>query len=300
MTDHTSSTESKSVGRATHQFFTDHVRVREYECDAYGHLNNAVYLQYLQQVTLDAMGTTNGGAAFWNVRRLAIEYQALARYGDVLQVTTWASEADESHVVRDFHVTSGAGRVPIVRAQIEWDYRDYATRSVRPVPEEQRQAGPTVEVPAPLKPFAPPGDNGSRPVRWRHIVPFYELDLTNRVGLAVYFQWLEAAFFSATGSAGWTIEKMRAEDFVSLQYRHDAEFFDAALDGDEIEIVSRLIEVRRVRGTWLHELYRVTTNTLIMRDYSTGAFLDWEGNVRAGPGEVLEALTRGESRDAEP
>ncbi len=91
---------------------------------------------------------------------------------------------------------------------------------------------------------------------------------------------------------------MRAENFVSLQYRHDAEFFDAAVNGDEIEIVSRLIEIRRVRGTWLHEVYRAATNALIMRDYSTGAFLDREGNIRAGPMEVLEALTRGEPTEA--
>jgi len=65
-----------------------------------------------------------------------------------------------------------------------------------------------------------------------------------------------------------------------------------------IEIVSRLIEIRRVRGTWLHEVYRVATNTLILRDYSTGAFLDWEGDVRAGPAEMLEALTHGEPIEA--
>ncbi len=279
------------------QISTDHVRVRDYECDAHGHLSNTIYFQYLQQVTLDAMGVVNDGDAFWNVRRLAMEYQAPARYGDVLQIMTWASDADESRVVRNYHVTSGTGRVPIVRAQFEWDYRDYATRSVRPVPEEQR-TGQTVEAPAPLKPFTPPGDNGARPFRWLHTVPRYELDSTNRVGLAVYFQWLEAAFFDATGSAGWTIKKMCTENFVPVQYRHDAEFFDAALDGDEIEIASRLIEIERVRGTWLHEVYRTATNTLIMRDYSTGAFLDWDGNIRAGPREILEALTRSESAES--
>jgi acyl-CoA thioester hydrolase len=277
--------------------FTDHIRVRAYECDAYEHVNNTVYLQYLQQVTLDAMGTTNDGAAFWNVRRLAIEYQAPARYGDVLQIATWVSEADESRVVRGYHVTRGAGRIPVLRAQIEWDYRDRAAGGLRRVPEVHRVV-PTVDAPAPPKPFVTPHDNGARPFRWRHTVPFYELDSTNRVGPAIYLQWLEAAFFHATGSAGWTLAKMHAENLFSLQYRHDAEFFDAAVNGDEIEIRSRLIEFRRVRGTWLHEVYRATTNTLIMRDYSVGAFLDWDGNVRAGPLEVLEKLTHGEAPEA--
>ena len=155
-------------------------------------------------------------------------------------------------------------------------------------------AAPVASSSAPLKPFVKPQDNGSRPHHWRHAVRFYELDATNRVGLAVYFQWIQAAFFHATGSAGWTLEKMRDENFVSLQYRHDAEFFGSAKNGDEIEIASRLIEIRRVRGTWQREIYRAVKKELILRDFSTGAFLDWKGNVRSGPMDILEALTRGE------
>jgi acyl-CoA thioesterase FadM len=86
---------------------------------------------------------------------------------------------------------------------------------------------------------------------------------------------------------------MRANDFITLQYRHDAEFFEPAQEGDEIEVISRLIEARRVRGTWVHEIRRAGTDTLLMRDYSTGAFLDWSGRVRAAPAGMMEALIQG-------
>jgi len=69
--------------------FTDHIRVRGYECDMFGHVNNAVYIQYLHQVTLDVFSTAMDGDALWNARRVSIEYQMPARYGDVLQVVTW-------------------------------------------------------------------------------------------------------------------------------------------------------------------------------------------------------------------
>jgi hypothetical protein len=49
-----------------------------------------------------------------------------------------------------------------------------------------------------------------------------------------------------------------------------------------------------VWGTWLHEIYRVATNTLLMRDYSTGVFLDWQGNIRAAPQAMIEAVLQGE------
>ena len=274
--------------------FTDHVRVRAYECDAFGHVNDAVYLQYLEQVTLDAMGAVNDGDAFWNVRRLSIEYQTPARYGDVLQTVTWVLDADELHVVRGYDITRGAG-MPVVLAEIDWDYRDRASQAPRPVPEEHR-AVPSARVPAPLKPYTTPGDNGSQPFRWRHPVRFYEVDATSRIALAAYFNWMQAAVFRAASLVGWPLEAMRANNFVTLQYRHDAEFFGTASNDNEVEIVSRLIEVRRVRGTWLHEVYNAATTTLIMRDYSTGTFLDWDGNVRAGPADMMEALMRGEPR----
>lgn len=273
--------------------FTGHFRVRAYECDAFGHLNNAVYLQYLQQVTLDALSSNSGGDGFWDVRRLSIEYRGQALYGDELQIAAWAIEASELYLLLGYRATRRADGAPIAHARIEWHYRDLATRTLRHLPRADL-AAPVASSSAPLKPFVKPQDNGSRPHHWRHAVCFYELDATNRVGLAVYFQWIEASFFHATSSVGWTLEKMRDENFVSLQYRHDAEFFGSAKDGDEIEVASRLIEIRHVRGTWLHEIYRSATKELLLRDYSTGAFLDWSGNVRVGPMEVLEALTRGE------
>lgn len=275
----------------TDPVFTSLIRVRAYECDMFGHANNSVYLQYLQQVTLDALDS--GSSGFWDARRLSIEYRAPARYGDDLQVAAWLIEASELYLLLGYRMTRRADDAPVVQAEIEWYYRDLATRTLRRLPAialADSMPGSTAR----LKPVAKPKDNGSQPFHWRHVVRFYELDVTNRVGLAVYFQWIQAAFFHATGSVGWTLERMRDENFVSLQYRHDAEFFSSTKDGDEVEIASRLIEIRRVRGTWLHEIYRVATKELLLRDYSTGAFLDWKGNVRAGPMEVLEALTRGE------
>ena len=268
-------------------------RVRAYECDAFGHLNNAVYLQYLQQVTQDSLDSNPGSGGFWDARRLSIEYHAPAFYGDDLRVAVWAIEASELHILLGYQITRRADDAPTAQAEIEWHYRDLATHDLRHLPRASL-AAPAASSTAQLKPFARPQENGSRPFHWRHSVRFYELDATKRAGLAVYLQWIEAAYFHATGSVGWTLERMRDENFVSLQYRHDAEFFGSAKNGDEIEITSRLIEIRRVRGTWLHEIYRTATKELLLRDYSTGAFLDWEGNIRAGPTQVLEALTHGE------
>ncbi len=69
--------------------------------------------------------------------------------------------------------------------------------------------------------------------------------------------------------------------------------------GDEIEVVSRLIDVRRVRGTWIHEMFYARTKTLLMRDYSTGAFVDWSGNIKPALMPMMDALMSGEPRSVE-
>ncbi len=271
-------------------------RVRADECDSLGHANNSVYIRHLQQATFDALCTA-GEDTFWCARKLSVQYHAPARCGDELSVATRVIDADDSVVVSGHEVTGRGNAEPVVSARIEWDCRDRSAGSPRRVPERCiALAHP--DMPLPLKPFAPPRDNGAHPFRWRHRVRLYELDVMSRVGTPVYFNWLEEATFWAANVVGWPLERMKDEDSITFQYRHDAEFFEGASQGDEIEIVSRLISVKPIRGTWVHEVFRPVTKTLLMRDYSTGAFLDWKGTIKPAPTAMMEALVRGEPGDS--
>jgi acyl-CoA thioester hydrolase len=272
-------------------------RVRADECDSLGHVNNAVYIRHLQQATFDALGSVDEDTV-WTARKLAVQYHAPVRYGDEVKIATWVIAADESLVVSGHEVTLRRKIAPVVSARIEWVCHDHSARRPRRVPEGCIALA-KAQVPAPLKPFVPFQDNGAQPFRWRHKVRLYELDVTHRVATAVYFNWLEEATFQASNVVGWPLERMQAEDFIIFQYRHDAEFLEGASLGDEIEITSRLIDVKRVRGTWVHEIVRSGTKTLLMRDYSTGAFLDLEGRIRPGPNAMMEALVEGELAQAD-
>jgi acyl-CoA thioester hydrolase len=75
--------------------FTTRWRVRSYELDSNGHVNNAVYLAYVEEVAVlhaEALGfgkaftTLHGGA--WVVRKHEIVYHQPALYGDELELTT--------------------------------------------------------------------------------------------------------------------------------------------------------------------------------------------------------------------
>ena len=277
--------------------FHYHFRVRADECDSLGHVNNAVYIRHLQQATLDALGDEDADYTSWNVRTLAVEYHAPARYRDDLDIVTWVIEADASRVVCGYKVRRSAEVAPVASAQIEWDYRGVTTHQPRRV-LERFLTPPKGDNPAPLKSLVAPRDNGAQPFSWRHRVRRYELDATNRVATAAYFNWLEEATFRAADLVGWSLERLQAENIITFQRRHDAEFFGGASIGDDVEIISRLIKVERIRGTWLHEIFQPMTDTLLMRDYSTGAFLDWEGNIKPAPTEMMEELILGEPMDA--
>jgi acyl-CoA thioester hydrolase len=75
--------------------FTTRWRVRSYELDSNGHVNNAVYLAYAEEVAVmhaETLGfgrewtVAQGGA--WVVRKHEITYHRPARFGQELELTT--------------------------------------------------------------------------------------------------------------------------------------------------------------------------------------------------------------------
>ncbi|CAA9542172.1 MAG: hypothetical protein AVDCRST_MAG87-173 [uncultured Thermomicrobiales bacterium] len=92
--------------------FKAHVRVRFHECDPYGHVNNAVYLGYLEQVAIDhaaAAGWSSArlraevGAVFV-ARRHEIEFLLPSFENDMLEVVTWARDISGARAWRGYHI----------------------------------------------------------------------------------------------------------------------------------------------------------------------------------------------------
>ncbi len=267
--------------------FTQRLRVRRYECDSLGHVNNAIYIQYLDHITDEAFAAWSLDEASWQMQRISAEYLGPAVPRDELEISTWVRTMTAEQLTTDYEMRRVADGASITRAEIGWRGRD------EQVTTEAMATMQAIDQ-AVLKPFVIPAGRAAKPFRWRHVVRRYELNTRGEVSPAVYFNWLEQVVFRAGELKGWTPERMKAEDILILQRRHDAEFFAAARYLDEIEIVSRIVEVRRVRGTWLHEIYNTRSGVLLMRDYSEGAFLSWEGRIRPTPQALIEELSQGE------
>ena len=118
------------------------LRVRTYEVDALGHVNNAVYLNYLEQAATEhaeALGfgrerlATLGG--LFVVRRHEIDYLGAALMGDELRIITWPESIKGPRAVRRYEVRHAATGKILVRASTVWAWLDLRGRP-RPVPRE--------------------------------------------------------------------------------------------------------------------------------------------------------------------
>jgi acyl-CoA thioester hydrolase len=144
--------------------FAAYIRVRHHELDTLGHLNNAVYLHYLEQAAIDhaaALGFTMerlrtlGG--LFIAHRHEIDYLQPANAGDLLQIVTWAEEMKGAQATRCYEVyrypatdpatvAAPAGHLlpadatlpgpPLVRARTLWVWIDPERGRPRRIPPE--------------------------------------------------------------------------------------------------------------------------------------------------------------------
>ncbi len=260
--------------------FVWQTHTRIYEIDAFGHVNNAVYWQYLEQVTNLAWSAY--GSPQWRLRRLQIEYLAPAFYGDALEVLVWPEGRDEGErLVCGYLIRRAAAGQDLVVARAAWWHDGPAT-----MPWPTMAA---IRRPKPRRLTAPVAQ--SHWFCWQHRVRRYELGADGLVTPTVYLQWLEEAKFSAARAVGWSPERMAAADFVTVQLQHETEWYEDLGEGAEVTIRSCLVEWRRLKGTWRHELY--SDGRLVALDDSHGAFLNRAGSPQPAPTALLTALVTG-------
>jgi acyl-CoA thioester hydrolase len=107
--------------------FTARWRVRSYELDSNGHVNNSVYLAYAEEVAVlhaEALGfgrewTTQRGGA-WVVRKHEIVYHQPALYGDELELTTTLVDMRGARGVRQTSISRASDGTRLADITTEW------------------------------------------------------------------------------------------------------------------------------------------------------------------------------------
>jgi acyl-CoA thioester hydrolase len=276
-------------------------RVRHYELDAFNHVNNAVYANYMQEAAIEASTAAGYSPSWyreqgtsWFIRQLSIRYYLQAAYGDELDVTTWVSDMRRVASNREYKITRASDGAQVARARVNWVYIDLKTGQPLRIPKEfEKDFEPSGEFEElgirMAKPAAP--EKAYR-YRTQRRVQIHEVDTAQHVNNAVYLHWITQAYFDAIRAAGHPVESLH-NDWLVVQGGHEIEYFEPAFDNDQIEIISWIAEMGKVRGAWIHEIYNAATGKLLARDYSLGVFVDLNGKLFVPPQDIVDEVIRG-------
>jgi YbgC/YbaW family acyl-CoA thioester hydrolase len=121
-------------------------RVEWSELDTAGHVNNAVYLNYVRDCEVGVEQAHGWSPARlkeapWQLttRRHQIEYKAAATWGDELTITTWLSDPGETAMIRHFTITRAADGCLLTRVRAVLECADRVTRQPLAIPSALRE-----------------------------------------------------------------------------------------------------------------------------------------------------------------
>lgn len=121
--------------------FITQLRVRHYEMDALGHVNNAVYQHYLEQAGLEHseyLGFTVEGycklGGMFVMRRLEIDYLRPAVAGNTLEITTWVKTSKGPRSIRCYEIRVLGQEELVVKAEATWVWVNLENMRPKPIP----------------------------------------------------------------------------------------------------------------------------------------------------------------------
>lgn len=259
-------------------------RVRSYECDAYGHVNNANYLRYMQEAALDASAAVGYDEAryealghIWVIRETSIEYLRPLRFGDSVEVTTWVGDFRRVRSRRFYELRELSSGELVAKASTDWVYIERATLRPARVPPEMvavflPEGAPPAAPPRDPFPAAPPPPPGiftmRREVEWRDIDP------EQHVNNATYLNYMEECGIKAALAFGWSINRMRSEGFAIVARQLRIEYRLQAALGDELAITTYLSDLRRASATRHYLITRANDSELIAQARTLWVFVN--------------------------
>jgi acyl-CoA thioester hydrolase len=121
--------------------FEHELEVRFRDCDGLGHVNNAVYLTYLEQARFafwQRLTGTGGIPRSFIVARVECDYRAQATAGDRLIVRLRVAAVGRSSFTFEYEVVNARTREVVAAARTVQVMYDYDARRSIPIPGDIR------------------------------------------------------------------------------------------------------------------------------------------------------------------
>jgi acyl-CoA thioester hydrolase len=277
-------------------------RVRHYECDAYGHVNHANYLRYMQEAAIDASAAAGYDQnrylqieRLWLIRETQIEYLHPLRYGDSVQVITWVVNFRRVRSRRAYDFRRAGSEELVARALTEWVFLEQGTNRPASIPQEMKDAffpeGLPDSVPSfkrfPEPPPPPPDTyHQDRRVEWR------DLDAASHANNATYLSYVEDCGLQMVRAFGWNLGRLAEEGLGIVARSHRIEYKIPATLDDKLEIATWVSDVRQSTATRHTTISRMPEGQLLARARTAHVWVDLQtGRPRPIPQEFLADLS---------
>jgi acyl-CoA thioester hydrolase len=276
-------------------------RIRQYECDAYGHVNHANYLRYMQEAAFDSSAAAGYPIdryqtmnRIWYIHESDITYLRPLAYGDTVIVKTWVSDFRRVSSRRSYELRSAASGDAVVKAITNWVYLDADELSPISIPPEIISAywpngSPSDIPPRERIPKAPPPPTGvftmHRPVRWR------DIDGLGHVNNASYLAYIEDCGVEVARAHGWSMRRMMEAGFGIIARRYRIEYVRPAFLEDELEVSTWVSDPRRATVIRHYTIKRASDGELLARAHVLWVWVSLEsGRPMRIPPDFLSAF----------
>jgi len=117
--------------------FSHRLEVRFRDCDALGHVNNAVYLTYLEQARLNHWRSFAIPMPGVILAHVEADYKRPAQYGETLDVRLTVAEIGRTSFRYEYEIVDEQGRTVLLAKTVQVMY-DYGAGKPVPIPDNIR------------------------------------------------------------------------------------------------------------------------------------------------------------------
>lgn len=266
--------------------FTRQFTIRNYECDAYGHLNNANYVRFMQESAVSASAdvgwTTERYLASgyqWVVRETQVEYLQPVGYGDTLAVKTWVDDFRRVRSRRMYEFRNVDTDELIVRASTDWIYTDIKTRRPSRIPDDVILAYSPEGKPAQggqRDPFPPPPPQASKTFCIQKRVEWRDVDTMGHLNNSTYFNYIDDCSVQVGSHFGWSMEKIQAHQFAVIARRQHIEYLQPLKLDDELAVATWVSDVKRATAIRHYSFTRSDDGSPVARARVLWVWVDLE------------------------
>ena len=277
------------------------VPLRWGDLDAQGHVNNARYIDYLQDARADflyELGLSYLLREGFSVHLNQIEYRAPVFFSEEpLDVEIWVSELDEELVTLAYELYQADRLVAVARTEVGG--YDVGTHTSHPLPREAQDVfASMVEPVEPLREIVWT-DMSERAKVSRMRVRWSDVDAYGHVNNALIFDYVQEGRITFTAAPLRGMNDNPNPDYMWFLARQDVSYINPVMfRKDPYTVRTMVARMGNSSVTFSSQVDDPTTDTICAQAAAVAVFADGQGHPTRLPDDIRANLSVYAARDA--